>query len=244
MKKDSARTEEHTMRRKQLMQIAAELFMTEGYEASSIQQIIDRAEVAKGTFYHYFSSKEELLNELILTQARDAIAEIAPAMEEEGLDAASRFNRLHRSIGMWKLGNREVIFAAARTLYRDENLVYRKKLNRTSIELMLPLYTDIIRQGIEEGIFSNSYPEETAELLLHMSQSWGDVIVPIMLEALENPAKQEEFRRRLEAFQYVVQRILGAEEGVIDLYPPELIDSFFEENHDEQDTTAHKGPAT
>ena len=222
------RTDEHTARRQQLLETANSLFMEQGYESASIQQIIDRIGIAKGTFYHYFSSKEDLLNELIITQAQGAISQLLPIIDREDMNAAEKFNAFHRSIGVWKLGNKEMIFAAARTLYRDENLVYRKKLNRVSLELMLDPYAKLIEEGVESGLFDCSHPRHTAELILNTSVAWGDVIVPIMLEAFDREEKRMEFEQKLEAFQKAIERILGADEGVLDLYPPNLIDSFFQ----------------
>lgn len=40
---------------------AVELFATQGYEATSVQQIVDAAGVTKGAMYHYFASKDDLL---------------------------------------------------------------------------------------------------------------------------------------------------------------------------------------
>ena len=40
---------------------AMELFTTQGYEATSIAEILARAEVNSGSLYHFFKSKEELL---------------------------------------------------------------------------------------------------------------------------------------------------------------------------------------
>jgi AcrR family transcriptional regulator len=202
--------------------------MEEGYESASIQQIIDRVGIAKGTFYHYFSSKEDLLNELIITQAQGAISQILPIIDRDDMNAAEKFNAFHRSIGVWKMGNKEMIITAARTLYRDENLVYRKKLNRASLDLMIEPYSRLIEEGVEDGVFDCAYPRETAELILHTSVAWGDVIVPVMLEAFDHTEKRTVVKQKLEAFKKAIERILGAEEGVLDLYPPHLIDSFFD----------------
>jgi AcrR family transcriptional regulator len=47
-------------KREELIEIASRLFYEQGYGATGIKQIIDEAEIAKGTFYSHFSSKEEL----------------------------------------------------------------------------------------------------------------------------------------------------------------------------------------
>ncbi len=43
------------------MEVAAELFLRQGYEKTPVAQILERAEVGAGSFYYYFESKEALL---------------------------------------------------------------------------------------------------------------------------------------------------------------------------------------
>lgn len=50
--------------RQKIAEAAVELFELNGYEMTTVQQIADRAAVAKGTFFNYFSSKEELMMDL------------------------------------------------------------------------------------------------------------------------------------------------------------------------------------
>jgi AcrR family transcriptional regulator len=52
--------------REALLEAAAALFHARGYDETTIEEITDKADVAKGTFFNYFSSKEELLSELAL----------------------------------------------------------------------------------------------------------------------------------------------------------------------------------
>ena len=47
--------------RDRLIEAARELFYVHGYEATSVAEILDRADVNSGSMYHYFSGKEELL---------------------------------------------------------------------------------------------------------------------------------------------------------------------------------------
>ncbi len=46
--------------------IARKLFVEKGYDQTSINDILKIIEIAKGTFYYYFTSKEELLEEIIM----------------------------------------------------------------------------------------------------------------------------------------------------------------------------------
>jgi AcrR family transcriptional regulator len=47
--------------RDRVLNAAIELFAAQGYDATSVTQVTDRARVAKGGFYHHFASKQELL---------------------------------------------------------------------------------------------------------------------------------------------------------------------------------------
>jgi AcrR family transcriptional regulator len=50
--------------RQGLLEAALALFREKGYEATTVEEITEQADVAKGTFFNYFSSKEVLLDEL------------------------------------------------------------------------------------------------------------------------------------------------------------------------------------
>ena len=50
--------------RARVLDAAVELFADQGYDGTSVSQVIARAGVAKGGFYHHFASKEALLYEV------------------------------------------------------------------------------------------------------------------------------------------------------------------------------------
>ena len=54
--------------RQGLLEAALALFRERGYDETTIEEITDRADVAKGTFFNYFPSKEALLSELTVWQ--------------------------------------------------------------------------------------------------------------------------------------------------------------------------------
>lgn len=47
-----------------LIEAALDLFAEKGFEATSVQDVVDAAGVTKGAMYHYFASKDELLAEI------------------------------------------------------------------------------------------------------------------------------------------------------------------------------------
>lgn len=60
--------------RERVLAAAEELFAEQGYDATSVQQVVARAGVTKGALYHYFSAKEDLLFEIYHTLFIEQIA--------------------------------------------------------------------------------------------------------------------------------------------------------------------------
>ena len=58
------RTKPAEVRLDELMAAAERLFLAQGVEATTINEIVEAAQVAKGTFYHYFTSKNDMLDAL------------------------------------------------------------------------------------------------------------------------------------------------------------------------------------
>lgn len=78
------RTKPAEVRLKELMDAAEKLFLERGVEATTVSEIVEEAKVAKGTFYHYFDSKTEMLLALrerymqhFLEELGEAVARVA-----------------------------------------------------------------------------------------------------------------------------------------------------------------------
>ncbi len=56
-------------KKSRILDSAMSLFLEKGINDTSIQDIVDRASIAKGTFYLYFKNKYEIQNELIIRQS-------------------------------------------------------------------------------------------------------------------------------------------------------------------------------
>ncbi|WP_010096398.1 TetR/AcrR family transcriptional regulator [Ornithinibacillus scapharcae] len=52
-------------RKRKVADIALKLFIDKGFQQTSIQEIIDHAKISKGTFYNYFSSKNDCIAEIL-----------------------------------------------------------------------------------------------------------------------------------------------------------------------------------
>ena len=151
-------------RRADLLDAAARLFAAQGVDGTSVAAIAEAAGVAKGSFYRYFASREELVAALKQRFVDDFLSEVSGFAERIGID------------DWWTLVDAFV----ARMV---EALVERRDLIRIfaaqpsgdgAIELFLESEERIdavvaggIRAGNEAGVFAVDDPEMTATLLQH-----------------------------------------------------------------------------
>lgn len=70
-----------------LFQAAYELFSTKGFNDTSIDDIVKKAGVAKGTFYLYFKDKFDIINKIILKKSSSLIKEALEKTEEQGIES-------------------------------------------------------------------------------------------------------------------------------------------------------------
>ena len=144
--------------RDRVLDAAVELFAERGYDATSVAEVVARAGVAKGGFYHHFPSKEALLYEVY----GDLITRQLAAMDEilaRGTDPATTLRALiddlvcstaasaSRAMVFWRElhrldGERTAAYRAARRRYHDA-------------------VAELIRRGQREGQFSDAASAET-----------------------------------------------------------------------------------
>ena len=77
----------HAPMQARLLSVATELFAEKGFDATSVQEVVERAQVTKGALYHYFDSKQDLLYEIyhsIISQQLADLERILAAGEPAG----------------------------------------------------------------------------------------------------------------------------------------------------------------
>ncbi|MBU0934897.1 MAG: TetR/AcrR family transcriptional regulator [Spirochaetes bacterium] len=210
-------------RREQFLDAAQALFTNRGYEETTVAAIIDSLGMSKGAFYHYFGSKEDLLDALAERQAAQVSRMLQPLVDDKSQNALQKLNGLFNSSVSYKAQNREFILELMRIMYDDRNLRLRKRMETQSIKASVPLIAAIISQGMQSGEFNVTDAEETASLVLQLGTYLSDRVSETMLrtvapeDATARTAKTEQVLRALASYCSSMERILGAPAGSIQL---------------------------
>ena len=216
------------LRRNEILDAAQHLFYAKGYDETSIQEIIDAVGIAKGTFYHHFESKQELLDHLIDRMFSDVLAPLEVMIAEGSENAIEKLQKLYLDIGIWKAENKEFFYDLVEAFHRPENLTLRYTTRSEACKRMSPLLTKIIQQGIDEGLFDTDYPEDIAEVILGMGTDLSHQTGELLLQVGENPEAAGEIERVLELAENSTERLLGTSKGALTLFDMELVREFCE----------------
>jgi len=171
---------------------AEKLFTTIGYEATTIDQIVEKANLAKGTFYYNFKSKEELIEALIYRNY-DHFAVGVNQELESGKTPAQVLELILFSVADWVIAHPDMIRIMLEQRFVRISPADNKK-NPSSFRELTAL---VMIKGQEQGVIRNDI--DAGEL----SQMLAMMIVQAHLAWLAFPDKinlKEKFKNCLEVF--------------------------------------------
>ena len=219
---------EHDVRREEILDTAQQLFSQKGYEQTSIQDITRTVGIAKGTFYHYFDSKLALLDELIERMIDFAIGIIEPVIADPDMGALEKLDRFLDGIARWKIENKDFFLNIMRPYFGPDNAIFRQKANEMSLAKVAPLLATVLNQGVAEGVFDIPHSLEAARIVLRISQGIGEETVAFLLNSGRDNTSFDTLTRNVVFYHTVVERMLKAPVGSIELIKLDDLREWFE----------------
>lgn len=204
-------------RRTELLDVAFELCRSDGFEAMSVEQITQTVGVAKGTFYHYFTSKDDLLGQLVGRFGDRLFDHLSSAAASADGTASDRIHALMQAAARFKLA--EIDIAYASFLYRPENLALRHGLFSVWRERAREVLTPVIRQGQADGSIAAADPDGVTDIVLLL---WFEAADHLWMRALATDGVDDFARVLLTGATTLAQaqeRILGVPEGTFTVPP-------------------------
>ncbi|MGV6876617.1 TetR/AcrR family transcriptional regulator [Pseudochelatococcus sp. B33] len=206
----------------ELLDCAQRLFFERGYDHTTVNDIIREAGLSKGAFYHYFASKEALLEALAARLARDSLAELQPIVDAPSLDAVGRLNALFAGAQQFNIELAPQLRQTFAMLFRPENVVLFHRTDQAGRALALPLIAGILRQGNEEGAFDVPDPETFADMLLQLRLIVRDIMYQALCRAANAnvEAVAQTLDDRLRLYGVAIDRLLKLPDGTIKVVEP------------------------
>lgn len=154
------------IRRKEIIDIAYSLFEEKGYENTSVENIINAANIAKGTFYYYFKTKKDLLTEIANGISQKIHALIEDVSKSQSLSVVEKLNRIFAGPEKNTIISSKVMTA----IHNAENRELQEKLNVYYIKEIVPLIADVFNQGYNEGLWEKKISLKNMQIILGGAQ--------------------------------------------------------------------------
>ncbi len=193
-------SEKFEERKREILFIAANLFAVKGYEKTTVENILQSAGIAKGTFYYYFTSKENVLDTLVELISDNIVERALEIVNNDKLTASEKLLSI-----ILASGNNEASKQVKDVVHQVNNEKMHLKSLVMTVNKLAPVLTKVVVEGNEEGTFKAKYPRETIEILLTAGTfifdddifTWSD----------------EELANKFRGYIHMIETSLGVSEG-------------------------------
>lgn len=196
---------EGEVRRREILVAARELFVSKGYEQTSVNDILKVVDIAKGTFYYYFSSKEEVLEAIILDIVEEGARRAENVLKDKSVPLVNRIMMAIMAQTPEFEGSDEI----KEEMHKVENTKLERLYLRAMLKRMTPVLEEPVLEGIERDIFHMEYPTECIESILLLGHMMFDCDV--------FEWKMEDYPKKIKAFLCNVEKMLGTKEGELNV---------------------------
>ena len=192
---------EGEVRKREILVTARELFIKKGYEQTSVNDILKIVDIAKGTFYYYFASKEEVLEAIILDIVEEGARRAEMILKDKSVPLVNRIMMAIMAQTPEFEGSNEI----AEELHKVENAKLEQLYLKAMVKRMTQVLQEPVLEGVELDVFHMEYPTECIETILLLGHMMFDCDV--------FEWKMEEYPKKVQAFLCNAERIMGTKVG-------------------------------
>jgi len=195
----------------QILDVSAKLFKEQGYEKTSIQDILNELKMSKGAVYHHFKSKKEILDAIEEEHYNKSIVFFKQMVREsEGANAKEKMSQVFlKYIMAYDFSEHDKERMEAHL--DPHTMISDIKVLPATANLVMGL----MEEGIADGSIETKYPLELMEIFFTLFGVW--------LNPLIYPRSLDEVKKRFTYLQ-LVMRQMG-----VDFIADEMIDIILHE---------------
>jgi AcrR family transcriptional regulator len=161
---------EYDERRNEILDTAERLFHVKGYEKCTVNDILNGVSIAKGTFYHYFKSKQEVLDAIVSRYTDIVISRVNEILNKNDISPVEKLLYAFMSMRI----NNQVGSDMLEEMHKTENALLHQKTLSQMVTAMAPVLAEIIEEGIEKKAWNCRYPLQYMQIFLASSLTLTD----------------------------------------------------------------------
>ncbi len=192
---------EYNEKRNDILNSAERLFSIKGYEKCSVSNILDDVGIAKGTFYYYFKSKEEVLDSIINGITEIVIERAEAVASDPELSPVEKIINVILSLNI----KSEIDNKFMEGVHKPENALVHQKSLTQMVTRIIPILDKIVSEGINKEIFKSEFPTQYMQIFLTSSMTLLD-------DGIFKMTPQEQ-QKIIMALVSLLDKMLGVEDG-------------------------------
>ncbi|MDN3015300.1 TetR/AcrR family transcriptional regulator [Paenibacillus sp. BSR1-1] len=189
--------------KQKIMETGIHLFHQNGFKSTSVQDIVQEMGVTKGTFYYYFSSKEELLKDIHLSYIEEIVKQQEVILKNNSYD----FTKKLYEIIFMLINNIQSKGPSARIFTREN-----RHLNEKHVEEIKEKRAQfrrntqkLVEEGINQGVLKKEFRADILTLGILGMTNWSyywfnpdgevpvekvvEIFLDMVLNGISNPEK-------------------------------------------------------
>lgn len=189
-------------RREEILDAAEKLFAAKGFDNTSTGDILDAVGIARGTLYYHFKSKEDILDGVIQRITGRLMQDASQIVRKKELPVLERLTKAILSLNVESKIGLEIM----EQVHRPQNALMHQKMQTTLLSGIIPIFTELVEEGTEQGVCHTRYPEAAVEMTMFYANTAFD-------ELNITGIGPEQRERKIAGFIYNMERLLGMKEG-------------------------------
>lgn len=149
-------------RESRIVELAEKLFVRNGYDNTTVDQIVGEMRLAKGTYYYHFRSKEDLLIAVSDKLISDTSNRLAAVYNQKNEDIVWRIRNVLKTYQDDFYRNKHIWTH----VYHWRNAVLYNRVAHIGTKRFTPILEDLLAEAKVAGKIDVPHPHETAESLL------------------------------------------------------------------------------
>ena len=217
------------LRRGQILDMAEKLFFEQGYDHTSIQDILDALRLSKGGFYHYFDAKETVLREICERKWVGRCDQLRIDLMTDRRGPVDKLNALLKQASLFEAEDTRFAALLLKLCYKDRDASIRDYRRRVMIDRLLPQVDAVVLEGIQAGAMHARYPMGVGRVMLLLACDINDEVCDILADDLDNPDRMIRVIELLNTYRESVELLSGAPFGSVQLFDPaRMVDTWQE----------------
>lgn len=186
------------VRKNEIIDAAESLFMEDGFDDTTVSDIVNEVGIAKGTFYYYFATKESIIVAIVERRLNKGKKRAETVLNDRGLDAVEKMAKIMKILFLKAPEDKRIFHY----FDWDNNAKIHQKRDELFHKIFKGIILQIVEEGVQDGFFKCEYYQEITEIIFIGIDRFMHI-------NLKNFQKKGVFNEKVKAIEELLERVLG-----------------------------------